>query len=1216
MDHARNNNPWLGLESYNEGEILYGRDDDIRDLIQCVINDADTLLYGKSGIGKSSILKAGIFPAARRYGYIPVWVRLSHKEDKDYLGQLKESIAEAMGVTLDQAYRQGFIRKVLEAKNSAHESIYEFFHRHTFHNAEGERVKLLLVFDQFEEIFTLQDNEPLKKKFFSEIADVLNDIMPDSLQQSDGNAVNDTPQTVNIDNDNIDDIFDDIDLGISSALPQYVNDNTIHFVFTIREDFLSEFEYYTAPIPSLKQNRYGLRPINEEQAAQIILRPRPGLIDINVAKIIIEKVTGRNDFELDGIPEIEVDSAVLSLYLNRLYDANTGSTITTSLVEQKGGEIIHNFYIDAISSVTEHTTEYLEDNLLNGQGRRDNITIYDAINSGGITVKELNTLCEEKKILRKFNYAGVLRIEYIHDILCSVIKQHKEDREQKKLIEAEHRRQEEEKNHILAVAKAKAEQAKKRNRRILTWTFSIIAGITIIGLGVFGYIYHDRIGEQSAYYSDFTLENGWPVGVGQELQKSQREITPLYYRLSKKGAGSPHYTDVEAMSSTGSLSNTPKFEIFGIKRASYTDPVALAFEEDLSKVVSLKFTRNEDGAVEHINALDKNSAPVFILSFFHVNNSPNEIAWVNFLQPDGRMKPLSQNGVDRIYVVYDSLRRIDSYMYYDNQRIRTDLNHVFGHKFLYDGSNGSNTVVDIPLDKFGMPFFHSGANAMATTIAGDSIITHYRYYTPNGNFNDYANALNDHGIWKKVVTSSSAAYYNDTDNPQQYIRATIDRDRYGRVTSVRLNSDIPPAGIPTIHEFEYSTQGNDLVREEKLKADGKTLWQSSRDSISKAIYTYDSDGSRTNTELYTPTGRIYIKRHTATANATVDETENRLTIPAQPYKMKIDSINGNYTYSVFYGKDRQPINETIFFMEGYEQPVHKIVTRVDSSEVYTDYYIVDNSGEIVPVTYDEQNGYIRSVSSKYEAFDSQGNIIKLRLFDLEGNIHKSMMYGYKDGHRVSRSAMGIDDTPVRAPEWEQDAFGYYSIQLLLNDRNVLVGIRPVDEFMDNSIFYDPYPSGHKSNYTQWVSHKAFLPDNVLYQVSDSIKVNANRASTTPEYIYYFADATDISHYTVPYLHLTSKESPLYAAGMKDGDRIIGLDYWKYNPSLTGFDVAWESLSKAGHHTVKVLRPQSDSLAVMSFDISIKAPGNNLHARTYNYSLTNTELNRFKQALKQ
>ena len=79
MEENVRKNPWLGLESYKEGEILYGRDDDIRDLSQCVLNDRDTLLYGKSGIGKSSILNAGILPAARRDGFLPILVRLSHK---------------------------------------------------------------------------------------------------------------------------------------------------------------------------------------------------------------------------------------------------------------------------------------------------------------------------------------------------------------------------------------------------------------------------------------------------------------------------------------------------------------------------------------------------------------------------------------------------------------------------------------------------------------------------------------------------------------------------------------------------------------------------------------------------------------------------------------------------------------------------------------------------------------------------------------------------------------------------------------------------------------------------------------------------------------------------------------------------------------------------------------------------------------------------------
>ena len=413
MENNVRKNPWLGLESYREGEVIYGRDDDIRDLSQSVLNDTETLLYGKSGIGKSSILNAGILPAARRAGFLPVIIRLSHKGEVPYLEQLCQALQDN-GV---------HCRELVPPKDKTSEGFYEFFHRHIFCNSEGERVKLLIILDQFEEIFTLQENLSIKKGFFESMADQLNDILPGYLQEMVDVSGHDGLQVV--ESDDINEVFADLNLGVEQNVADYVHDNEIHFIFTIREDFLSEFEYYSATIPSLKQNRYGLRPISEEQASQIILRPVPGLIDKSVARLIIEKVTGRNDFDLDGYAEIEVDSALLSLYLNRLYEAKEGDTITAELIEHKGSEIIADFYDEAVSAISASSVEYFETVLLNGQGRRDNVTVYDALNTGNVTQHEINVLCD-KKILRCFNYAGDFRLEFIHDILCPVVIQHRE----------------------------------------------------------------------------------------------------------------------------------------------------------------------------------------------------------------------------------------------------------------------------------------------------------------------------------------------------------------------------------------------------------------------------------------------------------------------------------------------------------------------------------------------------------------------------------------------------------------------------------------------------------------------------------------------------------------------------------------------------------------------------------------------------------------------
>ena len=74
----RNENPWKGLDSYQETDRLYGRDDEVDELMSRIEYNVQTVLYSRTGIGKSSILKAGIYPKARKAGMFPVSIRLQH----------------------------------------------------------------------------------------------------------------------------------------------------------------------------------------------------------------------------------------------------------------------------------------------------------------------------------------------------------------------------------------------------------------------------------------------------------------------------------------------------------------------------------------------------------------------------------------------------------------------------------------------------------------------------------------------------------------------------------------------------------------------------------------------------------------------------------------------------------------------------------------------------------------------------------------------------------------------------------------------------------------------------------------------------------------------------------------------------------------------------------------------------------------------------------
>lgn len=417
-------NPWLGLQTYKEGDVLYGRDDDIRNLSQYILTDSETVLFGKSGIGKSSVLNAGVIPMARVRGIVPVNIRLAHdSEAEPYTIQIYNKI-KAAGIYC------GEIKDGMQ--------LWELFHSNYFKNEKGERVKLLIIFDQFEEIFTLQQNAQKKIEFFKELANHVNDVMPRSLSgetHSDSNYDELEEIKLKEKEEGTEIILDNMDFSLSEKSADYSHDNDIHIVLTLREDFLSEFEYYTSAIPSFKQHRYGLRPISEEQAAEIIQKPRQGLVSKEVAKLIIEKVTKRTDFKLDGKPEIEVNTAVLSLYLSKFYDKSGGMPFTKELIENEAGNIINEFYSECIKDIPEEITEKIETELVNKEGHRENKSLRglsDELNAGNYINKLIN-----QKLLSTFQYAGETKVEFIHDILCDVVQNRKEQKEKRKEEEKE-----------------------------------------------------------------------------------------------------------------------------------------------------------------------------------------------------------------------------------------------------------------------------------------------------------------------------------------------------------------------------------------------------------------------------------------------------------------------------------------------------------------------------------------------------------------------------------------------------------------------------------------------------------------------------------------------------------------------------------------------------------------------------------------------------------
>jgi len=90
--------PWLGLFSYSEETLAYfhGREEETAELCRRVQRKSLTVLFGQSGLGKTSLLRAGVVPRLRKEGYCPVYVRVDYAPESPRPSeQIKQAIFRA-----------------------------------------------------------------------------------------------------------------------------------------------------------------------------------------------------------------------------------------------------------------------------------------------------------------------------------------------------------------------------------------------------------------------------------------------------------------------------------------------------------------------------------------------------------------------------------------------------------------------------------------------------------------------------------------------------------------------------------------------------------------------------------------------------------------------------------------------------------------------------------------------------------------------------------------------------------------------------------------------------------------------------------------------------------------------------------------------------------------------------------------------------------------
>ncbi len=438
--------PFKGLHYYEEEDrdIFFGRSREARELFNLVELNPLTLVFGKSGIGKTSLVNAGLVPLLRQKSFLPVRIRLDYAAGGlPLVGQIKKEMAvqcAAHGITVTP--KPGILTPHIHGEEV---SLWQFFRAVDFLcPGAGDRpipVTPVLILDQFEEFFTLGKHHAQREALRDQLYWLIEDQVPPLLEA----------QIINR----------------QEVFPYLSEYSTFRVVLGLREDYLPHMDDLKKSIPSLHRVMYRVKHLNGLQAREVM--DKTGVFkDETIKQDILEQFyPGDMERETVSLDQLEVEPALFSLLCDQVYEKGVGS-----LTKQAKDEILAAFYQGIIEQLPQPRVlaEWIEDHLLTDNGFRTPCYLERQFaHRQGIET------ATDKKLLRKLFIGDKEHVEIIHDVLAPVIHQRK-----KKRLE-EVKRQEMEKEW--------------RRRRKINAIVSMVA-IIAIGLAIFAFVQKRRADEQ------------------------------------------------------------------------------------------------------------------------------------------------------------------------------------------------------------------------------------------------------------------------------------------------------------------------------------------------------------------------------------------------------------------------------------------------------------------------------------------------------------------------------------------------------------------------------------------------------------------------------------------------------------------------------------------------------------------------------------------------
>lgn len=426
--------PFRGLESfrYIDRDIFAGRKSEIEKLLNLVLLYRGILVYGTSGIGKSSLIASGLVKELIDHNFCPNIVRLTPSRNNTFVVQRirisEDQKEEFLPSTFDEFIEEASDRRIslsldeFEGKlNSLRISAPTKAKAEEF-LFEDETPKLqvpVIIFDQFEELIT----------FFEE-----------SSSSTDNKSKNQTSGTVKY-------------LSLKQKLKlqekiielirqfYYNYDLPVKLIFIFREDYLAKFSKLFKHVPDLNDHFLRIKPLQVSVLEEIVRRP----FSIDPEKThfkypfddtLVLKLTEKfNERYTDGnlmLSEVQIVCA-------QLYNINSNEERLNKLNAPDGlSKIIEEFQLALINKLKEEEKNLAIDVLsllvLNDKVR--NVLHKNAITnaltetySEALVDKVLKELEEKFKLVKKESRKDGVYYEIVSESIIPFINQKKIEKE-------------------------------------------------------------------------------------------------------------------------------------------------------------------------------------------------------------------------------------------------------------------------------------------------------------------------------------------------------------------------------------------------------------------------------------------------------------------------------------------------------------------------------------------------------------------------------------------------------------------------------------------------------------------------------------------------------------------------------------------------------------------------------------------------------------------